>query len=307
VLNRTTSPIRSQQRLNAFSSSSKMVFQLGNARKSPGTSLNPHGSPLPGEPCEFLPPDNLTPLCPTALESATEPFYPENTTPLGMAAHDLRHPAAALVTYSELLAEAAGPGARGEQLALIDSIRSVSDFLLRLLDDALELAHAESGAAQLRTAPSIVTDIVAQCVAMSRPLAARKRMRFSFIQQGRPVMVLLDALKMSKVFNNLIENAIQHCQPGARIEVRLSFGEDSVLFFVRDNGPGIDPAHLTTLFTPFQKTRSGSDQSGTGLGLAIAKHTVDLHGGRIWANSEVGKGATFYVSLPAAISLQKKS
>lgn len=304
MLNRTTSPIRSQQRLNAFSPSSKMVFH-GNARKSPGTSLNPHGSPLPGEPCEFLPPDNLTTLCPTA--PGVDLFHLENTTPLGMAAHDLRHPAAALVTYSELLAEAAGPEARGEQLALIDSIRSVSDFLLRLLDDALELAHAESGAAQLRTAPSIVTDIVAQCVAMSRPLAARKRMRFSFIQQGRPVLVVLDALKMSKVFNNLIENAIQHCQRGARIEVRVSFDEDSVLFFVRDNGPGIDPAHLRTLFTPFQKTRSGSDQSGTGLGLAIAKHTVDLHGGRIWANSEVGKGTTFYVSLSAAISPQKKS
>ncbi len=293
MLNRTTSP-RSQQRLNAFSSSSKIVFQFETARKSPGTSLDPHGGPVPGELCKFPAQD-------------TEPFHPECTTPLGMAAHDLRHPAAALVTYSELLAEAAGPDTRTDQLALIDSIRSVSDFLLRLLDDALELAHAESGTAQLQAAPSIVTDIVAECVAMSRPLAAKKQMRLSFIQQGEPLLVQLDALKMSKVFNNLIENAIQHCQAGARIEVRISFGQDAVLFFVRDNGPGISRAGLKTLFTPFQKTRSGSGQSSTGLGLAIAKHTVDLHGGRIWANSEVGKGTTFYVSLPAAISPQKKS
>ena len=101
-------------------------------------------------------------------------FHLENTTPLGMAAHDLRHPAAALVTYSELLAEATGPEARGEQLALIDSIHSVSDFLLRLLDDALELAHAESGTAQLRTVRSIVTDIVAQC-ASDEPAPGRPK------------------------------------------------------------------------------------------------------------------------------------
>jgi signal transduction histidine kinase len=302
VLNRTTSPIRNQPRPNAFSLSSKIASQFGNTRKPPGTSLNPHGSPLPGETSEFRPPDDRL-----STVAEMEPFHPEYTTPLGMVAHDLRHPAAALVTYGELLAEATGPETRGEQLALIDSIRSVSDFLLRLLDDALELAHAESGTAQLRTAPSIVTDIVAQCVAMSRPLVARKRMHLTFLQQGEPLLVRLDALKMSRVFNNLIENAIQHCQSGARIEVRLSFGEDAVLFFVRDNGPGIDPADLSTLFTPFQKTRSASDQSGTGLGLAIAKHTVGLHGGRIWANSEVGKGATFYVSLPAAINPDKKS
>ena len=91
---------------------------------------------------------------------------------------------------------------------------------------------------------------------MSRPLAARKQMRLSFIQEGKPLLVRLDALKMSKVFNNLIENAIQYCQPGARIEVRLSRGEDAVLVSVSDNGPGIDPTDLRTLFTPFQKTRS---------------------------------------------------
>jgi signal transduction histidine kinase len=105
---------------------------------------------------------------------------------------------------------------------------------------------------------------------------------------------------MIKVFNNLIENAIKYCQPGARIEARISRGEDSVLVAVQDDGPGIGPADLKTLFTPFQRTRARalSEEPSAGLGLAIAKDIVDLHGGRIWVKSEVGKGTTFYVSLP---------
>jgi two-component system phosphate regulon sensor histidine kinase PhoR len=231
-----------------------------------------------------------------------EPFHPENTTPLGMAAHDLRHPAAALVTYSELLTETLGPQASVQQRELIDSIHSVSELLLNLLDDSLELAQAQSGNAQMRTVRSTVVTVLAQCVAMSRPLADRKKIRLSFVQEGKPLLVVMDKIKMTKVFNNLIENAIQYCQPGARINVRLMRGDDTVLVTVRDNGPGIDLTALRTLFTPFQKNRpqACSDQSGTGLGLAIAKHAVDLHGGRIWANSEVGKGTTFWVSLPAA-------
>ena len=167
----------------------------------------------------------------------------------------------------------------------------------------------QSGTVQLRTVPSTVVTIVAQCVAMSRPLADRKQMRLRFFQQGKPLLVLLDSLKMSKVFNNLIENAIRHCQPGAQIAVGVSRSEDEVLVSVRDDGPGMDPTDLKALFIPFQKIRSRprSDESSTGLGLAIAKHAVDLHGGRIWANSEVGRGTTFYVSLPAATNPVKKS
>jgi signal transduction histidine kinase len=238
-----------------------------------------------------------------------DPLILENTTSLGMVAHDLRHPAAALVTYSELLAQTVVRNTSEEQRWLVDSIHSVSKYLLRLLDDALDLAQAQSGTVQLRAVPSTVVTIVAQCVAISRPLADRKQIRLNFFQEGKPRLVLLDALKMSKVFNNLIENAIRCCQPGALIEVRVSRSEGAVLVSVHDDGPGIDPVDLRTLFIPFQKigSRARSDESSTGLGLAIAKHAVDLHGGRIWANSEVGKGTTFYVSLPAATNPAKKS
>jgi signal transduction histidine kinase len=145
---------------------------------------------------------------------------------------------------------------------------------------------------------------------MIRPLAARKRMRLDLVQEGKPAPVLLNETKISKVFNNLIENAVKYCQPGARIEVRLSRTPDKVLVSVQDDGPGISPSDLNTLFTPFQRTRARAlcEEQGTGLGLAIAKHIVDLHGGQIEVESQVGKGATFHVSLPVqARQAPKKS
>ncbi len=310
MLSKITSPIRNQSRISAFPTPSRMVFPFGIARKSAATSVETHATPFADETAEFdvlPPPDNRVRR--HTGEREGEPFHPKNTTPLGMAAHDLRHPAAALVIYSELLAHSVGQKASEQQRELVDSIHSVSKFLLHLLDDTLDLARAESGTVQLCGVRSTVVTILAQCVAMSRPLAERKQMRLSFSQEGKPQLVLLDAIKISKVFNNLIQNAIQYCPPGARIKVRLSRGEGAVLVTVSDNGPGIDPAGLRTLFTPFQKNRrrGDSDQSGTGLGLAIAKHAVDLHGGRIWVDSEVGKGTTFYVSLPAAANPVKKS
>jgi signal transduction histidine kinase len=115
---------------------------------------------------------------------------------------------------------------------------------------------------------------------------------------------------MTKVFNNLIENAIKYCQPGTRIEVRVWRVEDRVMVSVEDDGPGIEPTDLKTLFTPFQRTRARalSEEHSAGLGLAIAKHLVDLHGGQISVRSEIGVGTTFYVSLPIRVwPLAKKS
>jgi len=223
---------------------------------------------------------------------------------LGIAAHDLRHPIAAIQIYSELLAEGMGSRSRPELLEWINSIHSVSEFALRLLEDTLDLAIAESGTGELRASPLILASVVANSVSMSLPVAARKRIGLSLIQEGEPKPVLVDPVKMSKVFNNLIENAIKYCQPGARIEVRISRGRDSVLVCVQDDGPGIDAADLKTLFTPFQQTRARalSEEPSAGLGLSIAKHIVNLHGGQIWLKSEIGKGTTFYVSLPAVIS-----
>jgi signal transduction histidine kinase len=228
----------------------------------------------------------------------------ENMDLLGIAAHDLRHPIGAILIYSELLAEEADSILNSEQKELLNSIHSLSEFMLRLLRDTLDISAAQSGRVSLFAEPSNIFEILEQCVSLSRPLATRKQMQLSLRQDEEIPIVTVDALKITQVFNNLIENAIKHCQNGTKIEVGISLEGDSVLVSVRDDGPGIPPDELKDLFTPFHRTRAQalSAEPGTGLGLAIAKRIVEYHeGGRIWVESEVGTGTTFYVSLPACI------
>jgi signal transduction histidine kinase len=126
-------------------------------------------------------------------------------------------------------------------------------------------------------------------------------MQLRFVEEGNARPVLVDPVRLREVFNNLIENAIEHCQPGTEIEVKVWRAEGAVLISISDNGPGMDPEALQVLFTPFQKTiaRAPSERVRTGLGLAIVKHIVELHGGQIIAQSELGHGTRFEVSLPA--------
>jgi two-component system, response regulator PhcR len=219
---------------------------------------------------------------------------------LGTAAHDLRQPVAAILAYGEMLAEDAESTLTTEQAQLLHEIVSISESALRLLEESLELANTETGTVRLRIAPAFLVQAVAQSVSLNSGIAARKQIRLQLVEQDEPQPVLLDVLKISNVFNNLIGNAIKYCQPGAEIYVRISRSEDEVLASVQDNGPGIAPEDLKNLFTPFQKTQAQarSDEPGAGLGLSIAKHIVDLHAGRIRVETEIGKGTTFYVSLP---------
>jgi two-component system sensor histidine kinase/response regulator len=223
---------------------------------------------------------------------------------LGIAAHDLRHPIGAILIYSELLAEEADSILNNEQKELLNSIHSLSEFMLRLLRDTLEISAAQSGRVSISAKPSDILAIVEESVSLSRPLAARKQMQLNVRQDENIPPVNVDALKVTQVFNNLIENAIKHCQNGAKIEVGISLDDDRILVSVRDDGPGIPPDDLKDLFTPFHRTRAQalSAEPGTGLGLAIAKRIVEYHdGGRIWVESRLGTGTTFYVSLPASI------
>jgi signal transduction histidine kinase len=223
---------------------------------------------------------------------------------LGIAAHDLRHPIGAILIYSELLAEEADSILNSEQKELLNSIHSLSEFMLRLLRDTLDISAAQSGRVSLCAEPSNLPAIIEQSVSLSRPVAVRKQMQLSLRQEGKIPPVTVDALRITQVFNNLIENAIKHCQNGATIEVGISLNSDRVLISVRDDGPGIPPDDLKNLFTPFHRTRAQalSAEPGTGLGLAIAKRIVEYHeGGRLWVQSGVGTGTTFYVSLPACL------
>ncbi len=297
MLNRSTSSLRDQQRESVPRALSKTSLR---SRKPPGATLIR---------AECQPSSEQCTLFDSAAHTASDDReHIADIALIGMAAHDLRHPAAAIQIYSELLAEAVGHTVSKDQGTLIDSIHSISKFMLDLLDDTVDLISARAGTVRLHTTRSTVTAIVRKSVEMSRPLAAKKQTILNLVQMGEPLPMLLDTVKIGKVFSNLIENAIKYCQPGARIHVRVSSTANKVLVSVQDNGPGISLSDLEALFTPFQRTRARalSEEPGTGLGLAIARYIVELHGGSIQAESQMSKGTTFSVCLPAQIRRASK-
>jgi len=171
--------------------------------------------------------------------------------------------------------------------------------MARLVDDLLDVAAIESGRLQLVYQPTDLVALVQTNLTRNRLIAARKNTTLELTAAPTP-MALLDAAKIEQVLNNLVTNAIKFSPPGSRVQITvLSSGEELVLS-VKDEGPGIPPKEMESLFKPFQRTsvKSTAGEKSTGLGLVIAKRIVEEHGGRIWVESQAGAGSTFHVSLP---------
>jgi PAS domain S-box-containing protein len=204
---------------------------------------------------------------------------------LGMAAHDIRNPLSAIIANCELLIEDSTTIV-GEARVALNSIYSSSQFMLQLLDDVLDISAIETGKRLLGDELMDICSLVEEAIAFSRPIADRKS---------------TDRRKMTQVFLNLIENAIKFSQNCATVQVTVVDKSTNVLVSVRDNGPGIAAHELESIFMPFQRGQTHSAQRGTGLGLAICKRIVEQHGGRIWAENAIERGAVFHVSLPRQV------
>jgi signal transduction histidine kinase len=227
----------------------------------------------------------------------------EKTLWLAMAAHDLRNPLSAILANCELLTaelEAAHP----EVKATLQSIQSSSELLVELLDDVLDISVLET--AQQRLSPELIDlcQLIEETIALARPTAEVKQIPIEARYPERLPAVALDRLKVARVLFNLMENAIKFSTDGTSILVAVDQQPTKVLISIHDNGPGILPDELGSIFTPFRRSRGPtSNQVGTGLGLAICKRIVEQHGGQIWAENGVSGGAVFHVSLPLDVSL----
>ena len=177
----------------------------------------------------------------------------EKTLWLGMANHDLRNPLSAILANCELLMdEAAIPDQ--EQRATVKAIYSRSQFMLQLLNDVLDVSAIESGSQRLCLEPTDVRSLVEESIALSHPLAQRKSTQIEALYQEPTPVVTLDRRKMLQVFQNLIGNAIQYSESGAKIELAMVTEGQNVLITVRDNGPGIPNSYTQSLWFQLEET-----------------------------------------------------
>ncbi|MGA3203804.1 MAG: HAMP domain-containing sensor histidine kinase [Bryobacteraceae bacterium] len=219
---------------------------------------------------------------------------------LGMAAHDLRSPLGAIMSYSEFLEEEAGPQLSQEHREFITTIKDSSHFMLGLINDLLDVTQFESGKLKMELRPTDLLDLVRRNVALNLVLASKKQIRV-VLNSGSPLPPLpLDRGKIEQVLNNLLSNAIKFSHVNTEVSVILSREDRHVAITIADQGQGIPEEDLPKLFKPFSRTRvrSTGGEPSTGLGLSIVRRIVEGHGGTVDVESQVGTGASFRVRLP---------
>ena len=215
--------------------------------------------------------------------------------------HELRTPLAAIKGYAALLHSGQfGPLAE-PQAERIAKIEKHADLLTQLINNLLDIARIESGRTTMERRPIEVAELMTTVLEQVRPQLDAKHLRLTSDHDG--VQQLLgDPGHLPRVFVNLLSNAIKYTPPHGAIALRLCRDRGQVLVQVEDNGCGITPEELGKLFQEFYRTANAVNEEvrGTGLGLALVKRIVEAHAGKIWAESEPGKGSRFSFTLPEA-------
>jgi signal transduction histidine kinase len=178
-------------------------------------------------------------------------------------------------------------------------IQTNGKHLLRLINDVLDLSKIEAGRMELSLAEYSVQDLVDTVRASLQSLAAEKGLSFvTDVQEDLP-LATGDGKRITQCLLNLAGNALKFTRQGS-VEIGVTLEGQTLLYRVKDSGIGIPKDHLENIFAEFRQVDATITREfgGTGLGLSITKKFVEMHGGRIWVESELGKGSTFYFSIP---------
>ena len=219
--------------------------------------------------------------------------------------HEFKTPLTAIQGFAEtLLGGALDDDAN--RIHFVEIIRDHSRRLARLTNDLLKLSRIEAGQFELEPRSIRVTALVNGCVESARLKAESKGLHISVRLSENPPSIYGDGAQLGQVLENLLENALQYTPAGGLIEVTAEQNGHGVVFTVSDTGIGIPQADLERIFERFYRVDAARSREvgGTGLGLSIARHIVEAHGGRIWAESTVGEGSRFHFSV-ASEQVQK--
>ncbi|HEY8832743.1 MAG TPA: PAS domain S-box protein, partial [Gemmatimonadaceae bacterium] len=217
---------------------------------------------------------------------------------LAVVAHDLRNPLNTVTMAISLMLETT-PVERTQERRQQEIVRRAADSMNRMIQDLLDVKRMESGHLTIDAKAESPDVLVNDTIDMLRPLATGSSIVMEASVADDLPAVLADAARIQQVLSNLVGNAVKFTPRQGSITVAAERLDAEVRFAVIDTGPGIPPEQVPHIFGRFWQAKS-SDRRGIGLGLAIAKGIVEAHNGRIWVESQVGLGSTFYFTLPTA-------
>lgn len=219
---------------------------------------------------------------------------------LSIAAHDLRSPLSTIIGFSDLLIEDTADILNDEDLEFISIINSSSNFMLGLINNLLDISKIEAGKIELDLVRLDISKLIKNNIKINDFLAKKKNISIIFSQKNKLPNILIDKAKIEQILNNLLSNAIKFSIKNTMIEVSVESIEKEIIIIVKDQGQGIPEHEIEKLFKAFQKTsvQSTDGEKTTGLGLLIVKKFIEAHGGKVWLESTVGVGSSFFISIP---------
>jgi signal transduction histidine kinase len=218
---------------------------------------------------------------------------------LASMSHELRTPLNAIINFTKFVAKGSMGPVNEEQAETLYEVIDSARHLLSLINDVLDMSKIESGSLSLFVEDHVeLTPILETAISTGKGLLAEKRVALETHLTAELPTIRGDRQRILQVLLNIVSNACKFTEEG-HIKVQAYRAEDEVVFSIEDTGPGIAAEDQAAVFEAFKQTATGLRQEGgTGLGMPISKNLVEAHGGRLWLESEVGKGTTFYVALP---------
>ena len=224
---------------------------------------------------------------------------------LANMSHELRTPLNAILGYNELIVDGIYGTPSEKMQAVLKRIESNGRHLLGLINAVLDLSKIEAGQFTLDLADYSLQNVAQTVYNAVEPLALDKKLVFKADVQSDLPLGRGDERRLTQVLLNLVGNAIKFTDAG-EVVIKADASDGTFNLAVRDTGPGISAADQARLFQEFQQADNSNTRKkeGTGLGLAISKRIIEMHGGRIWIESQVGQGSTFFVTLPVQAQAQ---
>ncbi len=223
---------------------------------------------------------------------------------VSIAAHELRTPLTSIKGYLSVLLNEYGSKMSPDEMSLVKSIETAANELYSLIENLLSVSRVERGAMSIKTESLDYVALASKTVSEFKTRASQKNIILEFVPPSSQIRKInVDRIRIKEVLNNLLSNAIFYTPANGKVLVYVSLHGNDVITSVADNGLGIPAEILPHLFSEFYRVPKASsvndpNPKGTGLGLFICKSIIEMHKGKIWVESQVGKGSVFSYTLP---------